>query len=184
MFLKSTANTAISLPHVHVMVMDDSAASRVRIHHALRVMGVMHVSEVTSSGEVKNVPSLRTVDLIISDLELGTGSGLSLLKAIRLGRVAGIRADVPFIFVSDVAYPRMISAAAHLDANGFVIRPLSTDRLRTVMLRALKHRVELSPEKYVNIDVVEALRLSDVSTPEDRAARHAAAEQARDRAKF
>ena len=109
--IKTAAKSAVSLPHVHVLILDDDAASRVRIHHALRVMGVMHVTEVASDGQAKNMPSLRTVDLIISDLALGLGNGLALLKAIRLGRVPGIRADVPYIFVSDVAYPRMISAA-------------------------------------------------------------------------
>ena len=181
--MKSSVNTAISLPHVHVLILDDDAASRVRVHHALRIMGVMHVTEVASDGSAKSMPSLRTVDLIISDLALGVGSGLALLKGIRLGRVPGIRADTPFIFVSDVAYPRMISAAAHLDVNGFVIRPLTTERLRTVMLRALKHRVELSPEKYINVDVVEALRLSDVAEPGE-AAKHYTGGTAQDRAKF
>lgn len=164
--------------------MDDSESSRVRIHHALRVMGVMHVTEVTSTGAAKSMPSLHTVDLIVSDLALGVGSGLALLKGIRLGKVPGIRADVPFIFVSDVAYPRMISAAAHLDVGGFVIRPLSTDRLRTVMLRALKHTLVLDPAKYINVDVVAALRLSDVTDPGDAAVRTHTGDSARDRARF
>jgi DNA-binding NtrC family response regulator len=182
--MKTEPGRAVSLPHTHVLILDDNAASRVRIHHALRVMGVMHVTEVASDGSVKSTPSLRTVDLVLSDLSLSIGSGLAFLKAIRLGRVAGIRADVPFIFVADAAYPRMISAAAHLDVNGFVIRPLTTDRLRTVMLRALKHRMELSPEKYVNVDVAAALRLSDVAEPGEARAPQYPGGGANDRARF
>jgi CheY-like chemotaxis protein len=101
--MKTEPGRAVSLPHTHVLILDDNAASRVRIHHALRVMGVMHVTEVASDGSVKSTPSLRTVDLVLSDLSLSIGSGLAFLKAIRLGRVAGIRADVPFIFVADAA---------------------------------------------------------------------------------
>lgn len=180
--MKTAAKSAVSLVHVHVLVLDDNPASRVRIHHALRVIGVGHVTEIASSGSAKSIPATRTFDLIVSDLALGLGSGLSLLKAIRLGRVAGIRASVPFIFVSDVAYPRMISAAARLDAGGFVIRPLTTERLRTVMLRALSHHFPLAPQTYAKVDIANAMRLSAIADPGDASARHPGAPS--DRARF
>lgn len=182
--MKSTANRAVSLPHIHVLVLDDDPASRVRIHHALRVMGVGHVTEVGSDGAGKSMASLKSVDSIVCDLGLGMGSGLGLLKAIRLGRVPGIRADVPFVFVTDLAHPRIVTAAEQLDVGGFVIRPLTTDRLRTVMMKSLQHPVVLAPETYLNVDVAEALRLPDVTDPDDRAARPLGADQVSDRARF
>ncbi|MGE4064662.1 MAG: response regulator [Rhodospirillaceae bacterium] len=182
--MKTATNAAVSLSHVHVLILDDDAGSRVRIHHALRVMGVMHVTEVASDGTAKSIPSIRTVDLVITDLALGLGNGLALLKAIRLGRVPGIRADVPFIFISDVAYPRMISAAAKLDANGFVIRPLQTERLRTMMLRALKHHFRLAPEKYAKVDIANAMRLSAIAEAGDAAGSALGSANPNERARF
>jgi DNA-binding NtrC family response regulator len=146
-----------------MMVLDDQESSRTRIHQALRIMGVMHVTEVSSTGSAKNLPSMRSVDIVISDLALALGNGLTLLKAIRLGRVPGVRADVPFIFVSEPAYPRMIAAAGKLDASGFVVKPLQTERLRNVIVRALGQRVTLAPEKYEKVDVFGAMRLSEVA---------------------
>jgi DNA-binding NtrC family response regulator len=148
----------VSLLNAHVMVLDDDPASRARTHQALRIMGLLHITEVSSTGSAKTLPSMRPVDLVISELPLALGSGLALLKAIRQGRVPGIRPDVAFIFLTNSAYPRMVSAAAHLKASGFVIKPLKTERLREVMLRAFGHRVRMSPDQYADIDVVAAMR--------------------------
>jgi DNA-binding NtrC family response regulator len=150
----------ISLLNAHVLVIDDDPASRARTNQALRIMGLLQITEVSSTGSAKTLPSMRPVDLVISELPLALGSGLALLKAVRQGRVPGIRTDVPFIFLTTAAYPRMVSAAAHLKASGFVIKPLKTERLREVMLRALGHRVPMSPDRFAEIDVVAAMRPS------------------------
>jgi DNA-binding NtrC family response regulator len=150
----------VSLPHVHAMVIDDDAGARARTNQALRVMGLMHITELGSTGAPRSLPSMRSVDVVISELRLATGSGLALLKGMRLGRVPGIRPDLPFIFVTSVAYARMVSAAAHLDASGFVIKPVKTDRFREVLLRALGRRPAVSPEKYAAINVEQAMRIS------------------------
>jgi DNA-binding NtrC family response regulator len=142
------------------MVLDDDPVSRAKTNQALRIMGILHITEMSSTGTAKTLHSMRSVDLIISELGLALGSGLALLKGIRQGRVPGMRPDMPFIFLTSQAYPGMVSAAAHLDASGFVIKPVNTERLRHMMLKALNRHIRSGPEKYADIDVVEAMRLS------------------------
>jgi hypothetical protein len=52
------------------------------------------------------------------------------------------------------------------------------------MLRALKLHLTLTPDKYMNVDVVAALRLSDVSDPADKAVREHTGDSAQDRGRF
>jgi DNA-binding NtrC family response regulator len=156
--MPAVRHPSVSLPQVHALILDDNDFSRARLHQALRVMGVMHVTELISKGTAKGLPSVRSVNIVISDLELALGNGLALLKAIRLARVTGVRPDVPVIFVTDHAYAPTIAAAGKLDASGFVLKPVQAERLRNVMVRALSRRLTLVPDKYEKVDVFTPMR--------------------------
>jgi DNA-binding NarL/FixJ family response regulator len=133
------------------LVLDDDAGARADLRRALAGVGVSRITEAgLADGDILRRP-MSYVDVVLSEISFTAGSGLSLLKAIRLGRVPQIRSDTPFIIVSAAANTAMISAAAQLDATAFIIKPVAPERLRAALLRGRNHACLLDPVRYASV---------------------------------
>lgn len=140
----------ITLSAMHVMIFDDDYASRSALRQALKSTGIMYITEASNHGGGHNggpfIPS--AVDVVVSALHLEAGSGLMLLKAIRTGLIRDIKPDVCFIFVSEAVETAVVSAAAQLDANGYLVKPVGAARLRAAILRGRAKGATMDKTKY------------------------------------
>jgi CheY-like chemotaxis protein len=85
-----------------------------------------------------------TIDCIISDINMLPMNGLEFLKAIRLG-LTPIRRDTPVIMLTGHAEKQFLATAVALDANGFVVKPVSAKVLQERIERATAERHVVKP---------------------------------------
>jgi len=145
-------HAAVSLSQLHIMIFDDDPASRAELRDALKSAGGPYITEVFNRGRAcgGEVSFPSSLDVIISNTQFDSGSGLALLKAIRIGLLADVRPDLCFIFVSDCADAAVVRMAAQLDANGYLIKPFLYSSLRATVLRGFEKPVTGPQLKYAN----------------------------------
>ncbi len=136
----------VALGQMHVMIFDDDFASRGALRLALKTAGVMFIHEANSGHTVSGI------DVVISALRLQASTGLRLLKAIRTGLIKSIKPDVCFLFVSESVDPAVLAAAAQLDANGYLLKPVPATRLRDAIVRGRGKCATLDKTKYAAAD--------------------------------
>jgi CheY-like chemotaxis protein len=98
----------------------------------------------------------RAVDCVITDIRMSPMNGLELLKAIRCG-VAGPHRNLPVVIMSAHSDEELISAAIALDANAFVVKPVSQSTLTDKVMRALTAELQVQEK-----DVYSALFVPEV----------------------
>jgi DNA-binding NarL/FixJ family response regulator len=150
------ASSTVLLANLHVLLLDDDVLARGEIRHSLARAGVTRVTETGLDSTDAPRRPLPRADVIISEVNFRLGSGLSLLRALRLGRIPQLRPDTSFIFVSARVDPQVVALAAQLDAAGFIAKPVSFDRLRVALLRGQSHSCVLNPDKYLAVPLVQA----------------------------
>jgi len=92
------------------------------------------------------------VHCIISDLNMKPMNGLQLLQAIRSGQNRRVRRDQPFIMLTGSAQSEAVTTAISLDVHGYVLKPVSPDKLVAAIDAAAKRKIEIkSPGHYGGI---------------------------------
>src|SRR3954470_7545258 len=81
--------------------------------------------------------SIGTVDCIIADLNMKPMSGLELLKAIRTGVGKRIPRDQKLIMLTGHGDLDAVRTAVELDINGYILKPVSIQKLVSAIDRAL-----------------------------------------------
>lgn len=135
-------HAAPTMSQLRVMIFGDDAAFRRMTRQSLRDIGIIRTIEAgTTDCPKSSLQAHSGIDVIVSDLNLRKGNGIYLLKAIRMGRVLGIRSDVCLILVADTADTKTLAAAAQLNAGGFLVKPINVARLKTAVLRGWRKKV-------------------------------------------
>src|SRR5512135_1258817 len=117
-----------------ILVVDDEASMREFLEIMLRKQG----HEVVCAGGVARALACCAagdVDLVITDLRLGSESGLDLLKA--------VKADAPateVVMITAFATTENAVQAMKLGAYDYVLKPFKVDELQLVVEKALEHR--------------------------------------------
>lgn len=124
------------------MIFGDDDSFRTMTRQSLRDIGIIRTIEAgTTDCPKSGLQAHSTIDVIVSDLNLRKGNGIYLLKAIRMGRIVGIRPDVCLILVAETADTRTLAAAAQLNASGFLVKPVNVARLKAAMLRGWRMKI-------------------------------------------
>ena len=114
-----------------ILVVDDDAMVRSILVDYLEEMGFEAVYAAPSSEKALKAiqDSKNTIDLVISDWEMPSVSGLTLLKAVRNSPQ---RCNTPFIMVtSQRSMERFkITQAAQWQVSAYVIKPFRQEHLR------------------------------------------------------
>jgi CheY-like chemotaxis protein len=95
-------------------------------------------------------PPDKPFDCIICDWYLVPFSGLELLKCIRAQQVPGVEPDTCFVLLTSFADAALVNLAVVLDANAYVLRPLSTEKLINSIKSGLTRLWRLQSPKYYN----------------------------------
>lgn len=122
-----------------ILIIDDEDGLRRSAAQALRVNGYS-VAEASNKREALALASLEVPDLIISDLCMEDGDGVSLLKDIR-SRPA--TASVPFIFMTGHADFDTMLIGAEQAADGILPKPFPLKTLISTVERRLKREQSL-----------------------------------------
>jgi two-component system response regulator PilR (NtrC family) len=117
-----------------ILVVDDEPSMREFLEILLRKQG----HEVSSAGDLPGALSVAAdgdLDLVLSDLRLGSDSGISLLEAVKRTAPA-----TEVIIVTAYATTENAIQAMKLGAYDYVLKPFKVEELRLVVEKALEHR--------------------------------------------
>jgi two-component system response regulator PilR (NtrC family) len=117
-----------------LLVVDDEPSMREFLEILLRKQG----HEVASASDLPRALALAAdgdLDLVLSDLRLGSDSGISLLEAVKKASPA-----TEVVIVTAYATTENAIQAMKLGAYDYVLKPFKVDELRLVVEKALEHR--------------------------------------------
>lgn len=153
---------ALDLTGKTVLVVDDETFSRVTVARFLEEMGQPNIVHAEDGKEAMDllVSDDNQIDLIISDFNMPNIHGLDFLKAIRTGG-CNLARYIPFTMLTGYADKHLVDMALALDANAFLIKPISKNALETrlkKMFRLVQSDNWLKSKlEYAEIDVATAL---------------------------
>lgn len=119
-----------------ILIVDDSSTMRKIVMRTLRQAGYdgAEVLEASDGSEGLQVLEQGAVDLIFSDVNMPNMNGLDFVKALR-GR--GDAGSVPVVMVTTEGGQEAMDQAMELGANGYVVKPFTADKLKTVLSEVL-----------------------------------------------
>lgn len=124
-----------SLGGLTVLLVDDENFSRKLVAGLLADMGAPTVLEAANGEEALTILGDRAVDLIISDFNMPKIHGLELLRAVRTGSSRAM----PFAMLTGYSEKMLVDLALALDANAFLIKPVSKDGLKNRLIKMLAY---------------------------------------------
>lgn len=115
------------------LIVDDDADARALLAEILALHGV----QASTAGDAQSAFELlmgdRTLGLLVTDLRMAPASGLDLVRRIRESE----RAALPIIIVSGDAGVKDAIEAMHLSVVDFLLKPIDTYQLITLVRREL-----------------------------------------------
>ena len=147
--------TVSDFKDLHCLIVDDDGVFLKVLEALLKSLGVGKVTCARNGSEALTTlsASQRTVDVILADLKMVAGNGLQDLKAVRTGQNKYLRPDTCFIMLSALAEPYAIKAAAMLDAQGYLVKPLTLEKLRIAIVEARKSNFAVDLALYAPVRV-------------------------------
>lgn len=112
-----------------ILLVDDVAFARDLMTRQLMGMGeptIHHADDGAQALEV--LQSAKTVDFVISDINMPVMNGLQLLKAIRTDK-AGVSPSMPFAIITGFSDSHLMEMALVLDVTALLVKPASNNRL-------------------------------------------------------
>jgi CheY-like chemotaxis protein len=146
------------LTSLHVLVVDEDSVALGKLTGMLQSLGVSKVTSARNGSDAltKIASTQRAFDCILCELWMPYGNGLQLLKAIRTGQVGAARPDTCVIFVTTVTKPEPIKIASQLDANGYVVKPAVSERLRAAIAKGRSKSFKIDLNRYATAVVPES----------------------------
>ncbi|EGV32581.1 response regulator receiver protein [Thiorhodococcus drewsii AZ1] len=116
--------TNLSLTDLRVLLVDDDAFLRRVVSQVLSGLKLKQIAIAENGQEALTFLSNHEVDLLITDIQMPKMNGLELIKQIRLGN-SPRRPDMPAIVVTSFSTMEVVAASLALDANGFLVKPIT-----------------------------------------------------------
>ncbi len=120
-----------------ILIVDDSSTMRKIVMRTLRQAGYEGADVVEAGDGVEGLAALENggVDLIFSDVNMPNMSGLDFLRELRDRDESE---DIPVVMVTTEGGQAAMSDAVELGANGYVVKPFTADKLRSVLEEVLE----------------------------------------------
>ncbi len=146
------------LDNLHVLLVDDDNAFLDLIQAMLNAIGVMHVSRAASGRAAFEtlLSSPKIVDVILCDYHMAEGTGLELLWVVRMGQVKSFRPDACFLLLTADGDHETVAVAARLDVSGYLIKPVTPQKLRTAIVAGRKRAIRIDFAKYKQVQLPQA----------------------------
>lgn len=121
---------------VTALIVDDSAVMRKIVERALRQAGLdsLIVYEAGNGHEGLEVLKLRTVDLILSDINMPSMDGLEFVRQIGVRNLAP---GVPVVMITTESSEEHVKEAIQAGARGYIRKPFTADQVKQRVLPLL-----------------------------------------------
>lgn len=112
-----------------VLVVDDSAAIRKILSRVLKSsdLGVGEVYEAGDGEEALKMLGEKSVNLILSDINMPNMDGLQLLERVKS---SSMWKDLPFIMISTEGGATKVMEAVEKGATGYVKKPFTAEQIK------------------------------------------------------
>ena len=157
---------------MRILVVDDQPFIRQIVRDALLSVGVGEVVDASSGAEaiekIREVATARSskggpapaemeIACIITDFNMKPLNRIHVLKSIRTGG-SGAPRNTPVVILTRHSDDRLVAAGRALDANGYVVKPVSRDELLSRVIKATNRPIDLKPaDEYGGVEVPEPL---------------------------
>jgi two-component system, chemotaxis family, chemotaxis protein CheY len=114
---------------IRALIVDDSSVMRKIVEKSLRQAG-LSLSEVFEAGngaEGLNVLKDKTVDLILSDINMPAMDGLEFVKQLQL--LDAVK-NIPVVMITTEASESHVTQALSHGAKGYIRKPFTADQVR------------------------------------------------------
>jgi len=125
------------MSEIRALIVDDSSVMRKIVERALRQAGLdlKEVHEAGSGVEGLEVLRARSVDLILSDINMPSMDGLEFLRQIRAQNLA---AGVPVVMITTESSEEHVKQAIQAGAHGYIRKPFTPDQVKERVLPLVK----------------------------------------------
>ncbi|MBX7199765.1 MAG: response regulator [Rhodospirillaceae bacterium] len=143
------------LEDLHVLLVDDDAAFLDLLEALLQHLGVKAITRAISGRDAfsKLHHVERVVDCVLCDYSMAEGNGLQLLQAIRTAKIKLFRPDACFILVTASGDHEVVGMAARLDVSGYLVKPVTPDKLKATILKARHRGIKIDFNRYMQVPV-------------------------------
>ena len=117
----------------NIISVDDSSTMRKMVAFTLKSAGY-EVLEAGDGAEALTVLSGRTVDLVISDINMPNMDGLELTRRLRLQPAFS---RTPIILLTTESDPAKKAEGRAAGATGWIVKPFSQDQLIAIVAKVL-----------------------------------------------
>lgn len=120
------AQTPSRPSRLQFLVVDDFATMRRIVRNLLREMGHSEVDEAVDGRAALEMLRARSYDFVVADVQMPHLNGFDLVRAMR--QEAALQ-SVPVLLVTPSANKEHVVLAARVQANGYIVRPLTRSAL-------------------------------------------------------
>ncbi|MBU1340404.1 MAG: response regulator [Proteobacteria bacterium] len=124
-----------------ILIVDDSLSMRRIVKKFIENSGFHNVMEAGDGIEALDiVQKQKTIDLIISDLNMPNMNGLEFLKIVKEDSRTK---DIPFIMLTVEAIQRTMNKAIALGVDSYIVKPIAEKVFINEMLRVIRFKNEV-----------------------------------------
>lgn len=152
---QSKSGDSEDLGNLHVLLVDDDGAFLDLVHAMLNAVGVSYVSRAHSGRQAFEIllGAQRVVDVVLCDQNMAEGTGLELLWVVRTGQVKSVRPDACFVLLTASGDHETVAAAARLDVSGYLVKPVTPQKLRAAISQGRKRAIKIDFNKYKQVQL-------------------------------
>lgn len=119
-----------------ILIVDDVQSMRLVVKFTLESMGLEDVDQASNGQQAINLIKNKKYDLVISDMEMPTLTGIELLNFIRADEKYK---NLHFIMLTSVSDKESVLAAIGQSVDSYVLKPITPEILSTHIAEALSH---------------------------------------------
>jgi two-component system chemotaxis response regulator CheY len=121
------------MSEIRALIVDDSTVMRKIVERALRQAGLdpLVVHEAGSGSEGLDVLRAKTVDLILSDINMPSMDGLEFLRQLRAQNLAP---GVPVVMITTESSEEHVKQAILAGAQGYIRKPFTAEQVKERVL--------------------------------------------------
>lgn len=129
------------------LVVDDQEYIRSLIVQLLKRLGADRVLEESDGKSALALLQTTTPDFVLCDVKMGPVDGLEFLRAVRSGENGTVNAQIPIVFLTSDSDQGTVMAAIEQEVDGYLIKPVSLDDLKSQINAILTKRRPGTPKK-------------------------------------